>query len=366
MCSFGPVVRLRRAQRPHALAAIAIAALSGCRSDDVGKGAAEPLTPPARLCRRKQILDSCWSPGEVEEWLRHPKLAIVGSAPTPGGVQDARVLTLRAPGFPPTVFRAKWRAESTATRRNSPRRELAAYAVQKLYLDEQEYVVPPTAPHCFPLGEYREKVDRKARASFRDTDCVYGILSYWLEDVQSLAAARKAGWFHGARGHALDRKLFAANQTYRDSIASVNLFTYVIAHADSHAANFVITRDRDEPFVYSIDNSLSLGLAVNARLAREDDWSRLKVPALPRAQVARLRAIGDRVDELRSCAELERDDGLLVVTSATDRAKAAPTDGHDWVDGHLRVGLTASEIAGLRARIAELSARAERGQIELY
>jgi hypothetical protein len=339
-------------------------ALPACRSDETQGGAA--LTPPARLCRRKALFESCWSAGDVEKWLRHPNLVIVGSAPTPGGVQDAQVLTLRVPSFPPTVFRAKWRAESSATRRNSPRRELAAYHVQKLFLEEHEYVVPPTAPHCFPLDEYRKKVDRGAKPSFRDTRCVYGILSYWLEDVQSLAGARKAGWFHGARGHALDRKLFDRNHTYRDSIAAVNLFTYLIAHADSHAANFIITRDRDEPFVYSIDNSLSLGLARNAKLAQEDDWARLRVPTLRRGHIDRLRDAGDRIGELRSCAELEPDDGLLVVASRSDRSSAPPADGLDWIDGRLRVGLTASEIAGLRDRITRVIERAERKQLELH
>jgi hypothetical protein len=345
----------------------AMVALPACRSDETGSPRpSEPLTPPTRLCRGDAMFESCRGASEVEEWLAHPHLVIVGAAATPGGVQDARVLTLRVPTIPAIVFRAKWRAETTATRRNSPRRELAAYAVQKLFLKEHEYVVPPTAPHCFALDEYREKVDARARASYRNTNCVYGILSYWLEDVQPLGAARKAGWFRGARGHALDRKLFESNRTYRDSIASVNLFTYLIAHADSHAANFLITRDRDEPFVYSIDNSLSLGMPRNAKLPEADDWSRLRVPALPRAQVDRIGALGSRIDELRSCAELEPQDGQLVIASRSSRASAPPTDGMDWVDGRLRVGLTASEIAGLRGRIERLSRSAERGQLELY
>ena len=369
MPSRGPIVsRLvaRNRLRVALWGLLALVALSACRSDDTGKrpAPAAPLTEPTSLCRHKVLFESCRSAGEVEGWLAHPHLAILGSAPTPGGVQDARVLTLRVPTLPPVVFRAKWRAESTATRRNSPRRELAAYAVGKLFLDEREYVVPPTVPHCFPLDEYREKIDKAARPSFRGTQCVYGILSYWLEDVQSLGAARKAGWFHGARGHVFDRKLFDGNETYHDSMATVNLFTYLIAHADSHAANFVITSDRDEPFVYSIDNSLSLGLARNAKLAPEDDWSRLRVPALPRDAVERLRKAASRVDELRSCAELERRDGQLIVVER--RSSAPPRDGMDWVEGRLRVGLTASEIAGVRDRIARLSERAAHDQLKLY
>ncbi|HUS68088.1 MAG TPA: hypothetical protein VMZ28_26325, partial [Kofleriaceae bacterium] len=235
-----------------------------------------PLTAPTQLCREAAPLDDCRDAADVEALLARPDLEILGAAPPPAGVQGARVLTLRAGGPVPVVFRAKWRAASTATRRNSPRRELGAYAVQKLFLEPDEYVVPPTAQHCFPLAEYRKRVNARARATVADVPCVQGVLSYWLEDVQSLRTATRAGWFHGAHGHALDPALFEGNQTYRDSIAMVNLFTYLIGHADSHAGNFVITLDRERPLVYRVDNSLSLGMPRNRHRAAQHDWARLQ------------------------------------------------------------------------------------------
>src|SRR5688572_23404981 len=143
-------------------------------------------TRPARLCRTKALLERCRTAEEVESWLTHPDLEIIGWTATPSGLQGAKVLTLRAPGMLPVVFRAKWRASSTTSARNSPRRELAAYAVQKLFLEPHEYVVPPTAPHCFPIDEYRKKINPRAKPTWRDVPCVYGILSYWLEDVEDL------------------------------------------------------------------------------------------------------------------------------------------------------------------------------------
>jgi hypothetical protein len=287
-----------------------------------------PLTAPTQLCRKSAPQDHCRDADDVEALLGRPDLEILGAARAPAGIQGVRVLTLRAGGPVPVVFRAKWRATSTATRRNSPRRELAAYAVQKVFLEPDEYVVPPTARHCFPLEASRAVVDRRARATSSDPPCVEGVLSYWLEDVQSLNSATRAGWFHGADGHALDRALFDGNATYRDSIAMVNLFTYVIGHADSHAANFVITVDREHPLVYSVDNSLSLGMARNRHLAARHDWSRLQVPALPRAVTDRLRNARGRLDE---------------------------------VDG-----LTPDEIAGVRERIDALLRRLDDHQVPLY
>ncbi|HTE53262.1 MAG TPA: hypothetical protein VK698_20550 [Kofleriaceae bacterium] len=343
-----------------ALIGLVCACSGSCHSQRTGK---DGLTEPARLCRSGPT-DACRSAAEVEKWLERSDIEILRSTPTPAGVQGARVLTLRLADEPHAVFRAKWRAHSTTTSRNSPRRELAAYAVQKLFLEPDEYVAPPTAPHCFPLDEYRAAVDRKAKPTFPETRCVYGILSYWLEDVQPLGDAEKAGWFDGEHAHALDRALFEKNTGYRDSIATVNLFTYLIAHADSHARNFLITRDRAAPFVYSVDNSLSLGLARNANLPDRSDWSRIRVPALPRSRIERLRRIGDRVDRLRSVAELERKDrGLVVVEPSID---APPSDGMDWKDSRLRVGLTADEIEGVRDRVARLLERVDRGEIRVY
>jgi len=326
---------------------------------------AAPLTMPDQLCRRTSHGRPCRTAGEVESWLADPDLEVIGSADPPTGIQGAQVLTLRVGRLMPIVFRAKWRAHSTTTTRNSPRRELAAYAVQKLFLEPDEYVVPPSAPHCFPLEAYREKVSRTARATFPDkAPCVYGILSYWLEDVQSLADAADEGWFHGQYHHAFDPQLFAQNSDYRDSISRVNLVTHIIGHADSHAKNFVITEDSSAPLVYSVDNSLSLGLKKNSRLDRRHDWSRLIVPELPRGPVQRLREHADQLDQLAAVAALEpRGDRMVAVKPRSVEPSAR---GLEWMDGQLRVGLTAAEIGDLKVRAALLLQRVERGEVALY
>lgn len=348
---------------PIGVALSLLALVASCSRSGEAELGANGLTPPARLCRAGRSPGPCRSVTDVERWLATADLEIMGASPTPSGVQGARILQLRR-GGDGEVFRVKWRAHSTTTSRNSPRRELAAYAVQKLFLDPEEYIAPPTAPHCFPLEAYRAQVDRKAKATFPRTRCVYGIMSYWLEDVESLADAREAGWFRGENGHALDRALFARHAGYRDSIATVNLFTHVIAHADSHARNFVVTREPADPFVYSVDNSLSLGLAKNPKLPDESDWSRIRVPSLPRARIERLRGLGAAVDRLRGVAELERrGQDLIVVEPSIDRP---PSDGMDWADDRLRVGLTASEIDGVRRRAARLVERVDRGELRLH
>lgn len=325
---------------------------------------AAPLTEPDQLCRTTSKGRPCRTAGEVESWLYDPGLEILGSDEPPAGIQGARVLTLRSRRLTPVVFRAKWRAHSTASSRNSPRRELAAHAVQKLFVAPDEYVVPPTAPHCFPLEAYRARVDPKEEATFDQASCVYGILSYWLEDVQSLADAAEDGWFHGQYRHAFDPQLFADNAAYRDSISRVNLLTYVIGHADSHAKNFVITTDSSAPLVYSIDNSLSLGLKKNKKLDRRHDWSTLIVPALPRVAIERLRENAGRLDRLAVIAALEPRGDRVVPVKAPDAEPDAT--GLRWAGSRLLVGLSVAEIGDLKVRVALLLQRVERGQIRLY
>lgn len=317
---------------------------------------AAPLTPPTVLCVAGTERP-CRRAEEVESWLASPDLEIIGTAQTPRGIQGARVLTLRHHGV---VFRAKWRPQSTLSRRNDPRRELVAYAIQKLFLDPDQYVVPPAAAHCFPLAVYRAYVLPGALPSFRDVPCVLGYLSYWLEDVESLKDARAAGWFR-SHDDALDDDLFAANPRYRESVADMNLLTYLIDHADSHQGQFLIRRDPRVPAVYSVDNSMAFGVKHNRRV--KVDWSKIQVPAMPARSLDRLRRAD--IDRLASITELQLHGAARLVPVAPRRRGAEPA-GIRWFQGRLVIGMTVDELAMLRARIAALLAAIERGEPKLF
>src|SRR5688572_29207101 len=141
-----------------------------------GEPGVEP-TPPTRVCREAPPDEPCRKVKEIERLLADPYLEILAVRRTPSGAQGALILTLRAPSSPPVVFRAKWRPEHGETRRNSPRREVAAYQVQRIFLDRDEYVVPPAAAHCFPLEHYRARVRHGTEPVSRFVPCVYGVLS---------------------------------------------------------------------------------------------------------------------------------------------------------------------------------------------
>jgi hypothetical protein len=351
-----------RAQLAVLASLCAIACGDSTRLDRPAPAPAARLTGPTRLCVVSAQLPSCRSADEVERWLADPDLEIVGAALPPTGIQGARVLTLRTAGPEPIVFRAKWRAYATSSSKNSPRRELGAYQVQKLFLDPDQFVVPPTAPHCFGLDAYRARVDGRAAATFREFPCVYGVLSYWLEEVQTLPDAGRAGWFHWSGG-ALDVDLFAANPIYRDAVANLNLVTYLIGHADSHWKQFLIAKDPRVPVVYVVDNSMSFGAKKNTRV--KQDWSQIRVPSLPSSSIERLRRAGPAVDALLSVADLEQQ-GDSMVRARTSVSSGRFSGEAAWADGRIRIGLRPDEVAGLRARLAALLDRIDKGDLRVH
>jgi hypothetical protein len=325
---------------------------------------AAPLTSPTVLCQGGEARP-CRSTAEVEAWLRHPELEILGAAGTPKGKQKARVLTLAVPGDRERiVFRAKWRADSTQHPLNDPRKELAAYVVQKLFLNAEQYVVPPAAGHCFPLAGYRTRVDATAQASFPRVECVFGILSYWLEDAQGIDDAADSERLD--EDDLFDQRLFWKDPVYRRSLADVNLLAHVISHGDSHPAQFVITGDRYRPRVHVVDNTISFSDFRNPRLDREEDWSILHVPALSAESVARLRAL--RVADVRRLGVIERYEkrpGQLVHTDVP--ASGVPRDaGVRWVSGRLEVGLMPAELEELWRRIQGVLARVDSGEVRTF
>ncbi len=59
-------------------------------------------------------------------------------------------------GGEPIRFKLRKAEPGGETFNNVPRYDLAAYELQKLFLDPQEYVVPPTVLRFVPLEEFRK------------------------------------------------------------------------------------------------------------------------------------------------------------------------------------------------------------------
>jgi hypothetical protein len=253
------------------------------------------------------------------------------------------------------VLRAKWRPQSTEDVINEPRKELAAYAVQHLFLDETELVVPPTTAHCFAGPQYRH-FDPKARPSLPGADCVLGFLSYWLEDAKSVKSARKTGLWGRGRG-VWDARRYKRDRANRDSVSNGNLLTYLIHHGDAHDEQFVLQASPRGLRAFVVDNSIAFRSIKNPMLLLREDWSSIQVPALSAKAIARLKALTPAdFARLGNISELALRDGTLVPISPSEPLVSDGTT-MTWNGSHLRIGLTSGEIQLVAARTRDLLSR---------
>lgn len=260
----------------------------------------------------------------------------------------------RVEAFFPSLERTlelKWKPATAEleTRNNTPRREVAAYAIQKWFLGPERYVVPTTVARCLPFETLRA-LDPDARPNVPEARCTIGSLAIWLQHVEPPDPL-------------LDLERFHTDAVYATHLAHYNLLTYLIDNVDTRAAN-VLVSDDDERRVFSIDNGVSFGAPLYNFF--RSHWNALRVPALPETAIARLREVGE--PQLRALATVVE---LEVGTGGAARAVAPsePFDADAGVrrrDGRIQLGLTGDEIAGVRQRLHELLERVDAGEIRLF
>jgi hypothetical protein len=291
------------------------------------------------------------SPSEAERRLGHEPFEILEAKRTASGVAGAQKWKLRFGDG--KVLKAKWKAAPPYSGdgwNNSPRREIAPYEIQKWFLDEADYIVPTSEVRCIPLAVYHEKVDPEAHATFRGTNCVFGVLSMWLQDVEEPAQI----WHP---------EMFEQGGYYRFSIAAVDVLTLLIGHQDGRPANFLWSTDGRHQ-VFSIDNGISFHAFPFNPLVK--NWDGIRVPALPRKVIERLDHVGPKeINDLAVLRHLELDaDGVLRVKKATENLD--PDKGSRVGRGVLQIGLRRSEILEIEERIGFLLHQAESGAIPLF
>lgn len=337
------------------LASLVVAA--GCAL--IGRSPPPDVTPPALLCLDPSLDDDdfCLPSERVEAMLQSGHLDVLSAETAPSGFSRPKKLYLRFPNDrqgEPIVFASKWKPAPRGGEgfNNFPRKELAAYEFQKLFLEPDEYVVPPTVVVCVPVEQHSAEIADEP-ATFPGTRCVLGLLAYWLENVTP------------DKARDLDR--FEHDAAYRESLADLNLVTHLIDQRDSREANFLRSTDPERPRVFSVDNGLAFGGFKNpfAVMGFIHDWAQIQVSALPRSQVERLRRITRAdLDRLAVVAQFENREGLLVRVPAGE--PEARDEGVRVVGSTVQLGLTREEIDGVEERLRQLLERVERAEIELF
>lgn len=231
---------------------------------------------------------------------------------------------------------------------NSPRYELAAYRLQQLFLDEAEYVVPPTEIRVVPLSWYRER-DRRAAATFPGTGSVAVLLQYWLYGVTD--------------ENVFDPDRFESDTAYARNWAHANLLTHFIRHSDSNEGNLLVSVDDANPRVFAVDNGVSFESEISDRGTR---WRTLLVRRFPGHTVERLRTL--TYDDLRAdlavLVEFRIVDGELVRVPSGDNLGSG--SGVRREGDRVQFGLTDREIQGAWRRIERFLEQVDAGRYRTF
>lgn len=271
---------------------------------------------------------------------------------TDAGITGAERITVYFPAIRRAI-RLKWKAAPPGDAdgwNNAPRKELAAYAIQKWFLLPRDYVVPTAVGRCLSLETYRATVP-EAKPTLPGTRCVFGIQSLWLEDVAPPETL-------------YDEAAFARDPLYARHLANFNLLTFLIENRDTRDGNVLASKDASNRRIFSVDNGISFDpLVYNFFL---NQWRDIRVPALPRASIEPLRRLTrERVDELAVVAQF-RVDANGILRPERPGAPIDPKRGSRFRDGVLQLGLTDDEIAHVWERVQALLREVDTRELALF
>jgi hypothetical protein len=287
-------------------------------------------------------------PADSIEWLlQHASFDIVDIRGTRAvGDRTSRGTLSFADG---TLLQAKWAPAPIGGEEfnNSPRFEVASYALQTLFLDPSDYVVPPTVMRAFPVTWARAEADEDAPATWSGTESVLVVLQYFLFNV-----TQDDFW---------DEDRFASDTAYARHFGNFNVLTYLVRHNDANIGNYLISTDPANPRVFSVDNGISFSSEASDR---GHEWRTLRVDRLPGETVDRLRSLteADLTSRLETLAQFTvRADGQLVWVPATanlDSNRGVRRDGDT-----IQIGLTRREINQVWRRVGALLEDVDDGDI---
>ncbi len=251
-----------------------------------------------------------------------------------------------------TMMLAKWAMAprgGVGVFNNRPRYEIAAYEFQKLFLNESEYVVPPTVARCVSVQWYRANFP-SAHATFKNKGSVLVVLQYWLQNVTAQDV-----W---------DRGRFETDTTYALHFANLNLFTYLIRHSDSNSGNVLISKITNNPRLFAVDNGVAFSRREESD--RGTQWRNLGVKRLSRGTVERLRALSREELERRLSvvAQFRLVGDQLVSVTPTE-----PLDRNRGMrnrDDVVQLGLTKHEIGHIWNRIRQVLKKVDDGKVTLF
>jgi len=299
-------------------------------------------------------------PPEVDRLLRNERFVVEGASGAGAGTTGAKKVKLAFRGsglaldFKWKEMPGRWSPVSGRLDgvNNSPRKEIAAWEIQKLVLDPEDYVVPSTLAYCLPIDDADDAETRGLTPTLGDCSCVLGVLALWLEDLT-------------LPDPLLDPARFDRDYVYAYYLSNLNLVTYLMKHHDGREGNFLVSKDPGRRQVFAIDNGVAFGgIFYNWFVA---NWNSIRVPALRRESIERLRNLSEQdfQDALGVVAQLERDEGG-VYRIAERGPNLDDDEGVRREGGILQLGLTEDEIEDVWERARELIEDVDDGEIPVF
>jgi hypothetical protein len=215
-------------------------------------------------------------------------------------------------------------------------------------MEPEDYVVPVSVAFAQPVEKTAEKED----ATLPDTSCVLGVLSVWLKDVTVPEVV-------------LDPERFNRDYTYAYHLANLNLATYLMKHHDGRPGNLMVSKDDARRQVFAVDNGVAFGgMFYNWFVP---NWNDIRVPALRRESIDRLRALREEDVEklLGVIAQLELDDEG-VYRNVPLGENLDDDDGVRFEGKILQLGLTDDEVEDVWERIEDLIEDVDKGDIAVF
>lgn len=248
------------------------------------------------------------------------------------------------------LMKAKWKTAPAGGEafNNQPRYEIAAYELQKLFLEPEEYVVPPTVLASLPVRQY-QVIDKKVVPTLYGTRGVIYMMQYWLNNV--------------SQDNIYDESRFESDPKYARHLGNMNILSYLIKHMDSNIGNFLISTDPENPRVFAVDNGVSFGSEASSRGTK---WQKLRVRRLPETTIERLRAVSlaDLEKTLGVVAQFSLVRGLFFSVDPTPNLKKSI--GLRLEENLIQFGLTDKEIEAVYRRLSKLLRDVDDGKIQTF
>lgn len=325
--------------------ALVVAGVGGCTTK-------KPVAPPPFIHDTASADPYYNWPGPPDE-LEHRLVEqdfearrVVGAG---GGVTGAQKATLYFPSDG-TELTVKWKIvpHSLDGWNNSPRKELAAYEIQKWFLDPEDYVVPTTVVHCRPMEKIR---DKSIEPTIEGTNCVLFVLSVWLKNVT-------------VPDRLYDERRFQTDAHYAYHMANFNVLAVLIDHRDGRKGNFLVSKNDRDRRVYSVDNGISFNSWIWNYFVT--NWEDLRVPAVPQTTIDRLRRLTDEDYEKLGVVVEMRLDGEGIFHQVPPGPNLDPSEGARFEHGVIQFGLTSSEIDEVRENVDELLEDVDEGEVAVF